>query len=235
MPHYALARHVFVCVQGEHVVFLDVRQDRYLALDCAKTAGLGDIVAGWPVASPASETNRGSLSAVISLLLDKQILTAADSGKSAAPVTSEVPRGDVITDVPDEEPRVSLVGILRFARSAIRASLMLKYRSLESTVARVSARRQHCPAAQDMPDIERVGALVEMFATLRPFFFTAKDACLFDALALSEFLASYGVYPNWVFAVQARPFAAHCWLQLGPTVLNDTVEHVRRYTPIMVA
>ncbi len=52
MPHYALARHVFVCVQGEHVVFLDVRKDRYFALDGALTAGLGDLVAGWPIAAP---------------------------------------------------------------------------------------------------------------------------------------------------------------------------------------
>jgi hypothetical protein len=42
------------------------------------------------------------------------------------------------------------------------------------------------------------------------------------------------VFPRWVFGVQSRPFAAHCWLQLGGVVLNDTVDHVKRYTPIMV-
>jgi hypothetical protein len=77
-------------------------------------------------------------------------------------------------------------------------------------------------------------ALVTAFATLRPFFFAAKDACLFDALSLSEFLAGYGLFPNWVFGVQSRPFAAHCWLQLDGVVLNDTIDHVQRYTPIMV-
>jgi len=76
--------------------------------------------------------------------------------------------------------------------------------------------------------------LVAAFSTLRPFFFSAKDACLFDALSLSEFLAGYGFFPRWVFGVQSRPFGAHCWLQLNGVVLNDSVDHVKRYTPIMV-
>jgi hypothetical protein len=38
-----------------------------------------------------------------------------------------------------------------------------------------------------------------------------------------------------VFGVQARPFAAHCWVQKGEVVFNDTVEHVSGYTPIMTA
>ncbi len=133
MPHYALARHVFVCVQGEHVVFLDVRKDRYFALDCARTAGLGDVVAGWPVAAPDSDANRGALSAVISLLLDKQILTVPDGGKSAVPIATEAPKRDVVSEGWDEGARIGVMGVLRFASAAIRAALILKYRSLEST------------------------------------------------------------------------------------------------------
>jgi hypothetical protein len=33
--------------------------------------------------------------------------------------------------------------------------------------------------------------------------------------------------------VQTKPFAAHCWVQQGDVVFNDTPEHVRRYTPIL--
>jgi hypothetical protein len=98
-------------------------------------------------------------------------------------------------------------------------------------VERVRGRPRRTPVSVTHRELaELVGA----FLTLRPFFFAAKDACLFDALSLSEFLATYGVFPNWVFGVQSRPFAAHCWLQLDGLVLNDTIEHVERYTPIMV-
>ena len=37
-----------------------------------------------------------------------------------------------------------------------------------------------------------------------------------------------------VFAVMTRPFAAHCWVQLDETVLNDRLDHVRKFTPILV-
>src|SRR5262245_51303252 len=101
MPRYVLAGHVFVCVQGEHVVFLDVRKDRYFALESARTAGLGHFVPGWPVpprfavdyvrhdagaAAPAlsEQVDPASFSGVISLLLEKGILVVEPDGKPAA-------------------------------------------------------------------------------------------------------------------------------------------------------
>src|SRR4051812_1344670 len=102
MPQYMLARHVFLCVQGEHVVFLDVRKDRYFALESARTAGLGCFVPGWPIpalfgvdfvrhgavsTAPAlsEQVNHSALSAVIALLLDKGILVSAPAeGKQAS-------------------------------------------------------------------------------------------------------------------------------------------------------
>jgi hypothetical protein len=57
--------------------------------------------------------------------------------------------------------------------------------------------------------------------------------CLFDSLALIHFLAQYGLYPDWVFGVSADPFEAHCWVQAGQVVLNDTVERVSAFTPIL--
>jgi hypothetical protein len=66
------------------------------------------------------------------------------------------------------------------------------------------------------------------------FLFSSKDECLYDSLALLEFLARYRIYPDWVFGVQTRPFAAHCWVQQGDIVFNDTVEHVTGYSPIMI-
>jgi hypothetical protein len=252
MPQYLLAHHVFVCVQGEHVVFLDVRKDRYFALECARTAGLGSLVAGWPVAAPlavdfvrqradstahvlAQQVNPAALSSVAALLLDKGILVAnPDDGKPATATSAQPLRGDLTAEGLDESPRVGLRAFLRFASATIRARLLLKNRTFETVIARTRHRaeegRRRTPS---LPEAE-LHRLIHAFATLQPFFFAAKDACLFDALSLSEFLAGYGVFPHWVFGVQSRPFAAHCWLQLDGLVLNDTVDHVKRYTPIMV-
>lgn len=249
MPQYVLAHHVFVCVQGEHVVFLDVRKDRYFALEATRTAGLGRFVAGWPVSAPLTvdfvrhgadsaarsleeKVDVGVLSGVITLLVEKGILiTDAEKGKPAEATVASPLHGDLTADAADEKLIIGPRLFLRFVIAAVRARLLLKHRTFETVVERVRLRSTRASTAVTEQEL---AALVHVFATLRPFFFAAKDACLFDALSLSEFLAAYGVFPNWVFGVQARPFAAHCWLQLDGQVLNDTVDHVQRYTPIMV-
>ena len=66
-------------------------------------------------------------------------------------------------------------------------------------------------------------------------YYVRPSLCLFDSLCLLEFLACYALFPKWVFGVNAEPFQAHCWVQEGTAVLNDTVERVSAYTPIMSA
>ena len=75
-------------------------------------------------------------------------------------------------------------------------------------------------------------SLVSVFDRLR-WFYPRSYLCLFDALALIHFLARFHVYPDWVFGVNADPFEAHCWVQAGGIVLNDTVERVSAFTTLM--
>jgi hypothetical protein len=67
---------------------------------------------------------------------------------------------------------------------------------------------------------------------MRPYYARAY-LCRFDSLALIEFLFGHGCLPQWVFGVKCEPFAAHCWVQDDNYVLNDSVEYVQRFTPIM--
>jgi hypothetical protein len=74
--------------------------------------------------------------------------------------------------------------------------------------------------------------LVAVFTQLRPFYPRAY-LCLYDSLALLEFLSRHHYYPLWTFGVKSDPFGAHCWVQWRDLVLNDAVARVRQYTPIM--
>lgn len=239
IPQFALADHVFVCVQGGHVVFLDVRKDRYFALDAAKTANLAALVPGWPVREPGSAQDTPGLAALpsnaLELLVQRGLLLAGGrvAGKAATPVVAMSPESEITSDEDDAPVKQSCAGIAAFVRSAVLASAMLKFRSFERVVQRARRRRARAGARADHLDPEQARRAIALFTSLRPFFFSGKDECLFEAFALGEFLARYAVFPSWVFGVQARPFAAHCWLQHGGIVLNDTVEHVTRYTPIM--
>lgn len=63
---------------------------------------------------------------------------------------------------------------------------------------------------------------------------TAADRCLPRSIALALCLARRGLRANVVLGVKLAPFAAHCWVQGNDEVLNDEVEEVLRYTPILV-
>jgi hypothetical protein len=245
MTRYALAHHVFVCIQDEHVVFLDVRRDRYFTLRAEQTRALADVVRGWPIGDAAnaaamSAASEAVLGATLAPLLERGLLTGTEHfGKDAAPIELEAPVEELSAESYAGAPRVDALALFRFVKAACGASLALRYSRFEGVIDRARQRRlaQDARARASMDrsiDRARAHDLVATFAWLRPLFYTSKNACLFEALALGKFLASYGLHPRWVFGVQARPFAAHCWLQQDGIVLNDAVEYVGQYTPIMM-
>lgn len=71
--------------------------------------------------------------------------------------------------------------------------------------------------------------LFERWSPLLPF----QGLCLYRAYLLRAFLAAQGHGVDWVFGVRTWPFNAHCWLQLGDLLLDDDLDRVRLYTPIL--
>ncbi|HVY79752.1 MAG TPA: lasso peptide biosynthesis B2 protein [Steroidobacteraceae bacterium] len=220
------------------MVFLDVRQDRYFAFDAAQAGDLGHLVRGWPRLPQRGSCALGVTEAEVAELLAKRGLLTEDlhGGKDATPVRIDRPADEVVADDFIGELHLSVRSIAAFVVACLFARLTLQLTSFEKMISRAHRRRERVLARRVSSafDRERAHRAVATFATLRPYFFSAKDACLFEALALLHFLAALDIHPNWVFGVQACPFAAHCWLQHGGTVLNDTSEHVSRYSPIMV-
>lgn len=63
---------------------------------------------------------------------------------------------------------------------------------------------------------------------------SAADRCLPRSIALALCLAARKCRVHVVLGVKLAPFAAHCWVQDGGAVLNDSLEEVQRYSPILV-
>lgn len=63
---------------------------------------------------------------------------------------------------------------------------------------------------------------------------SAVDQCLPRSIALAHLLAAVGSRCEVILGAKLRPFAAHCWVQSGSVVLNESVEETARYTPILV-
>lgn len=257
MERYSLAEHVFLCRSGQQVVILDLRADRYWAVRASRTAGLAARVRGWPVSSAETAANEAGLSgygvgyedrgsaspsdvelpledtdAVIETLLARKILVKGElSGKDATPVRAVTPGHELVPDtMPYPEARIG--SWATFARASAFARFSMRVFPFETLINRV--RRRKARRSEAAVDMDRVRDLVEAYLRFRVFAFSSRNECLFDSLALLEFLAGYGIYPDWVFGVQTRPFAAHCWVQCEDAVCNDTIENVSGYTTIMV-
>jgi hypothetical protein len=90
-------------------------------------------------------------------------------------------------------------------------------------------------AARHALDKQTLIKLVAIFFRLRTWVYSACGSCLFDSLVLADFLTRFGAQPVLVLGVHTKPFAAHAWVQCGPWVLNDTVENVEQFVPILRA
>jgi hypothetical protein len=62
-------------------------------------------------------------------------------------------------------------------------------------------------------------------------YMSSDDQCLVRGIAMTRMLGRRGVAASLVFGV-TMPFAAHSWVQVGDTVLTDSLDMVLHYRPI---
>lgn len=235
MARYGLAKHVFVCRDEEYIVILDLKRDRYFALEAARTAALTPLLPGWPAPSPQTSVAVPELTveeAAAPLLRQGWLLDECAASKDATPVRLPAPETDLSGSGEITGAKLRAYTVIAFLIASIFAKLALRFRRLEWVVRRV-AERNAAHAGRPF-DIERARQLLNAFGRMRVFLFSSREECLHDSLAVLEFLARHEVFPSWVFGVRARPFAAHCWVQYADVVFNDSIEHSSSYTPIMV-
>ena len=90
-------------------------------------------------------------------------------------------------------------------------------------------------AARDRPSITEPDRLLKrarLFDNWLPWI-PGQGQCLYRAFALLDFLRRDGLSAQWVFGVRTWPFSAHCWLQCEDLLLDDDLDRVALYTPIM--
>lgn len=234
--HLFLSKHTYYCLADNHYVFLDLREDQYLCLARAESGVLGGLLSGhnsdstYPMDARLIEQQNSDSNTTIRRLLGRGLLVDNEiDGKLPALPRVEQPVTSLAEEAAERQPSYSLTEIWRFFGAAASASKDLRFRPIEQTVRRVERRK---PSYATVPDYNEISDLYGIFQALRPYY-PRPYLCLFDSLALIHFLARYGLFPQWVYGVQLEPFNAHCWIQVDDRVINDTVDGVRNYTPIM--
>lgn len=236
MPSFFLRPHVYACVEEDQIVFLDTRTDSYFCVASDIFSRPGVSLCGFVEHHHPSRLTDSTLQAahgsLEKLLADDVITTDASAGKPIHSPAIERATHSIFGSAPKTQSQVRLRSIWQFARCAALISLRLRYHSFYRLVTAIRARKtsaQHDCHATCAANYERYLADFRQLRRYVP----RPYLCLFDSLLLLEFFACQQLYPDWIFAVRLVPFEAHCWLQAGDTVLNDSLDATRFYTPVM--
>ncbi|UHH10115.1 lasso peptide biosynthesis B2 protein [Luteimonas fraxinea] len=215
--HYELSEDISCCKVNGRLIFLDIARDRYFQIDKADEPRLITQFEQIPGASDGS-TALGDVQ-------DEDRAVTVIRKSFIAPVTSALER-------PVSSAPLEVSTLLEIAWIVVATRHLLKTRGLKSALSEVPARK--C----DRSSVVRRGwdgatDAALSFRRVRPYV-PVSPVCLLDSLALLRFLARRGLRADLVFGVTGAPFSAHCWLQAGETILNDTLGNVESYTPIRV-
>ena len=217
---FRLRDNLHWCISAGRVIFLDVEADRYFCLPSTAEAAFARLASG-DIDPRAAEdlhplVHRG-------LLIEDQLSSGIRSAQSVEPASGDLPL--------DPHRRPSAVELARAFASEIGVSRALRRRSFAEVVNSIDTRPVNGTEPRDLDATLRgiVSASAAISLVLR-----AADRCLVRAIAVHAACRRRGINPKLVFGVRMNPFGAHCWVQLGSTVLIGDFEQVRLYTPIMV-
>jgi hypothetical protein len=218
---YRLREGLSFCRIDGRSIFLDVQQDRYFRLsdrleraftawlDHADSGGIDDLVAH-NVLTDVPRTANGRATQAI-----------------ASPLHSAVE----LQTRPRSFGSVAFLDVFALVYST---QHWLKRRGLQAVIDGVLAYRdKQAPAPLSAAPNRDLLEAAFTFRAAR-LYVPVETNCLLDSLSLTRFLARRHLSAHLVFGVTDNPFAAHCWVQAGTWILNDTLGNATLHTPIRV-
>ncbi|HEX4693592.1 lasso peptide biosynthesis B2 protein [Sphingomonas sp.] len=204
------------CRVGERLVFLDVPGDRYFCLATPLERAIARMADDAADADPADDA--------VARLIERGILVA--SGHPVVPCDLSLDPADSLLD----GGAIAETGAAIRAAANLWASIVrVKRRSLRHNLRAIALRRR----AADPPQARSLAQIAAAFDRASGWT-SSHDRCLPQSLAVARAALSAGHDVRVVLGVSLGPFFAHCWVQQGATVVNDRVDLVRRFTPILV-
>jgi len=235
--HLYFNSHVYLCRTEDYVVLLDGRRNRFLGIRAADAGALNVQADGWPQAeaNTAPPPDAG-VNELLTELWEGGLLASSAGISRVQPCAIQPASRALIEGYIDTPVQVNLKDVLSFIVAILAASFMLRWCSFQRISHRFRLRRELQRAPEGSVDAKNkdLARHVAAFRLMYGMLFTGRQACLFNSLMLTEFLARYLLFPACVIGVESAPFAAHCWVQYQGTVLNDVPQEVNRFVPILV-
>ncbi len=214
---YALRDGVSFCEVNAQLIFLDTRADRYFCLDALREAEFRALI------------EKPGHQAVPPRLQDAGLLIETPGAGHVAACPPAYAQASVFDDTqPLRLDRPLLDALVRLA--LVRRSL--RRGGLGRILHRLRRAKSRLPEFHDsaLPELARLARDFERTARL----VRSHDQCLSRSIVLTQIALSRGLAADLVIGVRLNPFAAHSWVQAGSHVLNDRMDSVRTYTPVLV-
>jgi hypothetical protein len=200
------------------LVFLDVANDGYVCLpDAAAEVRLAN--------------DRRSVSVSTTCLTEDLRLSGLirEIGAAEPALASHLPARPIASALPFNPGRGQWRDLPQLTRATL--DIAVAYRG-----------RPFARLLQEAREIRRSGRSVDATTTLLEVierfhrwipYAPVSGKCLLRSFMLLRLLQRAGHDAQWVFGVATWPFRAHCWLQCGEMVLDDTVERLVPFHPIL--
>lgn len=197
------------CYCGELAVILDVAQDRYFAIAAQQE----------PNGSRPARQRLEQLTSYSEALAQGTLFT----GPQGHNVSGEYP---IL--------KKTYLLLLPLMAAALVTDMLYRRRIRRQSFQMVIEREFHRPMsywpARLQPDLP---ALRTAFERIGPM--VGKDGrCLSRSFAYRLLAKRFGYNVKLVIGVKVDPFAAHCWVEYGSQVANDSLEQVRLFNPILI-
>lgn len=209
----SLLSHVHAVAVGDDIVFLDLTSDYLCLVGAASVMRLmpdGAVVVDDPATAQA-------------------LLEAGLIGE-VAPCERRPPPSKPVLDLPPSQRPIRPSDWVALAQACVSTSSMLRFRSFAELIGSTRRRR----SSSDAPTAtEAVLDAAAAFSRIQPWS-PVGGVCLARSYLRLQYLWRRGLDADWVIGVRTWPFMAHCWLQAGDVALDEDVERLVAYTPIMV-
>lgn len=211
----SLPAHVHASPIGEDLVFLDVREDAYLCLVGAAPA------VGLSPDGVLRPTDKGVAATLLEAGLADRAPPRARRPSPAKP----------IVDLPPARRGARPSEIAALAGACAATAIAFRVKSFEALLE--SAASAPPFPIEPPPGGAAVLEAAAVFARLQPWS-PVGGKCLMRSYLQLQYLRRLGLRADWVIGVRTWPFMAHCWLQVGSVALDEDVERLVAYTPLMV-
>ncbi len=219
---YTLRAGTSFCVVQDRLVFLDIEADRYFCLSGRAQALIEALRAGAELQAPAAM--------LLDALLRDGTLVRSDTDIAPTPCAARYTASDSLLDAP--LPGVWPGAFARALGGVAVATLALRLGTLGSVLRGVErAKAKSAVDADEQADQVRAIAAAHHRTELVA---SPKGQCLPRSVALARHLLGAGLRVDLIIGVKLFPFEAHCWVQDRAFLVNDRIERVSAFTPILV-